>query len=308
MSKYASKVVEQAKKWLGKKESDGSFKEIIDIYNSHKPLARGYKVKYTDEWCSTFVSAVAIKLGYTDIIPTECGCEKHTQLFKNIGAWVENENRTPNAGDIIFYDWKDNGVGDNKGSADHVGIVEKVVGSKITVIEGNYNSKVARRTLSVNGKYIRGYGVPKYDKEPTKSKINVTYQTYDNQLKKYWSEITNYNNVNSNGYAGCMGHSIGGIRAKASKGTITIQSHIKGGNWLSPITKWDNTSKGYSGIYGKDIDMVMIKSSVGTARYRVHTKNGKWLGWITKYNINDSVNGMAGIYGKSIDAIQIEII
>lgn len=140
------------------------------------------------------------------------------------------------------------------------------------------------------------------------TKINVTYQTYDNHLKKYWSEIINYNNTNSNGYAGCIGHSVGGIRAKVSKGTITIQSHIKGGKWLSPITKWDNTSNGYSGIYGKDIDMVMIKSSVGTARYRVHLKGGKWLSWITKYDVNDSVNGMAGIYGKSIDAIQIEII
>lgn len=139
-------------------------------------------------------------------------------------------------------------------------------------------------------------------------KNNVTYQAYDNQLKKYWNEITNYNNINSNGYAGCIGHSIGGIRVKASKGTITIQSHIKGGSWLSPISKWDNTADGYSGIYGKDIDMVMIKSSVGTARYRVHLKGGNWLGWITQYNINDSVNGMAGIYGRSIDAIQIEII
>lgn len=139
-------------------------------------------------------------------------------------------------------------------------------------------------------------------------KINVTYQTYDNKLKKYWGEITNYNNTNSNGYAGCLGNSIGGIRAKLSQGTITIQSHVKGGQWLSPITKWDNTSNGYSGIYGKDIDMIMIKSSVGTARYRVHTKGGKWLGWITKSDIKDSVNGMAGIYGKSIDAIQIEII
>lgn len=143
---------------------------------------------------------------------------------------------------------------------------------------------------------------------PKSTKINVTYQVYDNKLKKYWSEITNYNNTNSNGYAGYMGNPIGGIRVKASQGTVTIQSHIKGGEWLSPVTKWDNTPNGYSGIYGKDIDMVMIKSSVGTARYRVHTKGGKWLGWITKYNIKDSVNGMAGIYGKSIDAIQIEII
>lgn len=165
MGKYASKVVAQAQSWVGRKESNGTHKEIIDVYNSHKPLARGYAVKYTDEWCSTFVSAVSVKLGYTDIIPTECGCEKHIQLFKNIGAWVENENRKPNSGDIIFYDWNDNGSGDNTGWADHVGIVEKVSGSTITVIEGNINTAVGRRNIQVNGKYIRGYGVPKYDKE-----------------------------------------------------------------------------------------------------------------------------------------------
>lgn len=163
MGKYASKVVEQAKAWLGKKESNGSHKEIIDIYNSHKPLARGYKVKYTDSWCATFVSAVAITIDYTDIIPTECSCQKMITLFKNIGCWIENENRKPNPGEVIFYDWQDSGVGDNKGRSDHVGIVEKVDGNTITVIEGNYSNAVKRRRIAVNGRYVRGYGVPKYD-------------------------------------------------------------------------------------------------------------------------------------------------
>ena len=175
MAKYASKVVELAKSWIGKNEADGSFKAIIDIYNSHSPLARGYKVKYTDEWCATFVSAVAIKLGYTSIIPTECGCPQMIELFKKLGCWIENENRTPNAGDIIFYDWEDNGSGDNKGSANHVGIVEKVSNGTITVIEGNYSTKetVARRNIAVNGRYIRGYGIPKYDAEATTPKKAV---------------------------------------------------------------------------------------------------------------------------------------
>ena len=44
----------------------------------------------------------------------------------------------------------------------HVGIVESVSSSDITVIEGNKNDAVGRRTLQVGGKYIRGYGVPKY--------------------------------------------------------------------------------------------------------------------------------------------------
>lgn len=165
MSKYASKIVAQAQAWLGCKESNGTHKPIIDLYNSHKPLARGYKVTYTDAWCATFVSACAIKLGYTDIIPTECSCTRMIELFKNLGAWVENENRTPAPGEILFYDWDDNGSGDNKGNPEHVGIVEDVSGGYITVIEGNYDNAVKRRVLSVNGRYIRGYGVPKYDAE-----------------------------------------------------------------------------------------------------------------------------------------------
>ncbi len=165
MAKLAKSIIEQAKSWLGCKESDGTHKKIIDVYNNHKPLARGYKVKYTDAWCATFVSACAIKCGYTDIIPTECGCSPMIQLFKNIGSWVENDAYVPKSGDIIFYDWQDSGIGDNTGVPDHVGIVEKVSGSTITVIEGNKNNAVERRNIQVNGKFIRGYGVPKYDVE-----------------------------------------------------------------------------------------------------------------------------------------------
>lgn len=165
MGKLANMVVDQARAWLDCKESDGTHKPIIDLYNAYKPLARGYKVKYTDAWCATFVSAVAIKLSYTDIIPTECSCNKMIALLKKKGAWVEDDSRKPNPGDLLFYDWDDDGKGDNTGRSDHVGIVETVSGGKITIIEGNYANSVKRRTLEVNGKYIRGYGVPKYDTE-----------------------------------------------------------------------------------------------------------------------------------------------
>ena len=65
------KLVETAKSYLGCKESDGSHKQIIDIYNGHKPLAVGYALNYTtDSWCSAFVSAMSILCGMTDILPT----------------------------------------------------------------------------------------------------------------------------------------------------------------------------------------------------------------------------------------------
>jgi len=172
-----AKVVGIAQSYIGCKESNGSHKKIIDLYNSHKPLARGYKVKYTDAWCSTFASAVAIAAGLTDIIPTECGCEKHIALFKKLGRWKENDAYIPSTGDYIFYDWQDSGAGDCTGAADHVGIVVYVVGNNMKVIEGNMSNAVGYRMMKVNGRYIRGYGVPDYASKATGA-AGTTPKTY----------------------------------------------------------------------------------------------------------------------------------
>ncbi len=176
MVKLASTVLDQARAWIGCNEAAGTHKQIIDLYNSHKPLARGYVVRYTDAWCATFVSAVAIKCGMTDIIPIECGCGQMIQLFRELGEWDERDDRTPEAGDVIFYDWNDSGIGDNTGWPDHVGFVECVNGGNIVVIEGNNSDSVKRRTLPVNGKYIRGYGVPKYDRVQASGQGNKTVE------------------------------------------------------------------------------------------------------------------------------------
>lgn len=165
MAKTASTALAQAREWIGRNEADGTHKGIIDVYNGHMPIARGYKVKYTDAWCATFVSAVAIRCGLTEIIPTECGCGQMIELFRALGEWQESDSRTPAPGDVIFYDWDDTGAGDCTGWPDHVGFVESVSGGKITVIEGNKNNAVGRRVLAVDGRYIRGYGVPRYTKE-----------------------------------------------------------------------------------------------------------------------------------------------
>lgn len=170
MSCTRTKIVSLAQEWVGLKESDGSFAKIIDIYNNHKPLARGYKLKLTDAWCAATVSALAITCNATDIIPTEVSCGKLIELAKAMGIWVEADNHIPSPADFILYDWQDTtgSTGENKGNPDHIGIVEKVVGNNITVIEGNYKNAVSRRMIAVNGKFIRGYIVPKYDAEPVK--------------------------------------------------------------------------------------------------------------------------------------------
>lgn len=155
-------VVDAAESWVGCKESDGSHKPIIDLYNSHNPLARGYKVKYTDPWCATTVSSAAIKANLTKIIPTECSCSAQIRLLQALGSWEENDAYVPKLGDLVYYDWEDTGKGDNTGAPDHVGIVTACDGKTITVIEGNKNNAVGYRKIPVNGQYIRGFGVPDY--------------------------------------------------------------------------------------------------------------------------------------------------
>lgn len=162
MGKTAESVLNVMRGWLGFNESNGRFKEIIDLYNSVKPLPRGYAVKYSDEWCDTCVSAAAVKAGCEELIGRECGVENHIEIFKQKGIWIEDGTVTPKPGYVIAYNW-DRSTQPNDGYADHIGYVESVFGSNITVIEGNKGEAVARRVIPVGWGYIRGYAAPKYD-------------------------------------------------------------------------------------------------------------------------------------------------
>ena len=157
-------AVHTAETYLGCREADGSCHKIIDAYNAHEPLAQNYTVQYTDSWCAAFVSAVSIQCGLTEILPTECGCERLIGLFQELGRWQEDDNYVPLPGDVIFYDWDEKRPGDCTGWADHVGIV---VGTKwpfVKVIEGNRNDAVAYRVVPIGELHIRGYGLPDYAK------------------------------------------------------------------------------------------------------------------------------------------------
>ena len=165
------KVVKIMQSWLGYNETSGSYKRIIDIYNSHKPLARGYAVRYTDEWCATAVSAAFIQAGLTDIAPTECSCSRMIELYKAKGRWKEADSYVPKIGDVIMYDWQDSGVGENTGAPDHVGIVAALNGTSLIIIEGNKGQAVAYRAMTVNGKYIRGYCLPDYASKASATEV-----------------------------------------------------------------------------------------------------------------------------------------
>jgi len=75
-------------------------------------------------------------------------------MLLSYSKW-KNENYTPSAGDIIFFDW------DRDNDSDQVGIVEKVENGKVYTVEENSKDEVRTKSYSVNYKSIFGYGSTK---------------------------------------------------------------------------------------------------------------------------------------------------
>lgn len=180
MACTAKQYADTLQGWVGRNEKDGTHKMIIDLYNSHIPRARGYKVTYKDAWCASTMGAAAVKCNATDICPMECSCGEIINLAKNAGIWIENDDIVPEIGDWVVYDWDDDKktfrVTDNKGYPEHVGGVVSVdfAAGTFKVVEGNFSDAVKIRTLEINGLYIRGFVRPRYTAEPVVAPAPVT--------------------------------------------------------------------------------------------------------------------------------------
>lgn len=182
--KYSrQKVVDLALSWVGKNEKDGSYKEIIDIYNSFSgPFPRGVRMQYGLAWCACTWSALAVSLGYTEVMPIEISCGELIKRAKEMGIWIEDDSYRPLPGDGILYDWQDSGVGDNQGWPDHVGMVVSTTDKEITVVEGNKSDAVGVRTIPINGKFIRGFITPKFMDEETVAPIIKSVEEVANEV------------------------------------------------------------------------------------------------------------------------------
>ena len=144
-------------------EHSAKHREILSIYNNHKPLARGYRVTENDAWCMTFISALFIKANAVDAIGiTECGCQEYVNYAKKHGMTVD----TPARGDLVFYDW---GL---DGHVDHVGIIYLVSGNNLYVYEGNKNDSVSTRIIAMNASTVKCFVRPRYDARDTRYDTN----------------------------------------------------------------------------------------------------------------------------------------
>ena len=109
------------------------------------------------EWCACFASWCADQCGYLEsgIIPKFSLCSDGVDWFKGRGQWLD-KNYEPQAGDLIFFDWG------NDGSIDHVGIVEKCENGTVYTVEGNSGDACRQQSYPVGSSSIYGYGCPKY--------------------------------------------------------------------------------------------------------------------------------------------------
>jgi hypothetical protein len=92
-------------------------------------------------------------------------------LYKAAGRWQEADDYVPQTGDLILYDWQDDGAGDCAGDPDHIGAVVRISGGMIRVIEGNIDGQLGHRDIPVNGRCIRGYCLPDYASLSDKSRF-----------------------------------------------------------------------------------------------------------------------------------------
>ena len=157
-------VVRVARSYVGAKQGSAQHKKLVDTFNKWGKSYKDEVGNYSCPWCAIAVSAWTNLANVTiDIVPRTYNCGRFIDQAKKMGIWVENDNYRPTAGDLIIYYWSAP-VGDCTYGASHIGIVETVSGSTITVIEGNMGSPshVGRRSIPVGYRYIRGFIVPRY--------------------------------------------------------------------------------------------------------------------------------------------------
>ena len=135
--------------------------------------------------------------------------------------------------------------------------------------------------------------------------IHAKYKVYTN---KWWGEVTDYNEKDSNGYAGVQCKNMTALMVKSTKGTVKYRVHLlKSQRWLP----WVENYNDYAGNKGQAIDAVQMKLeglNGYDVKYRVSPASSKgWYGWCT--GITDKTgDGYAGVFGNAIDCIQVDIV
>ena len=128
-----------------------------------QPYWSSFGFKSRVEWCGCFVDWVEHTSGHGDAygnsgnnayIPTLA------TYWRTSKKWLNGGATDLAAGNIIFFDWIENGYQD--GSPDHVGIVIGRDDKYVYTVEGNSGDTVKIRKYPLSSTVIYGYGIPSY--------------------------------------------------------------------------------------------------------------------------------------------------
>lgn len=118
-------MLEEAKKWIGTKESPANSNIVF--------FSKWYGV--TGPWCAMFVTYCGTKVGLTAFAKNSQRWAYVPYMVNDAKAGVNGliEVFQPARGDLVAFDW------DNDGIADHVGIFDKWINLGVTfsTVEGN---------------------------------------------------------------------------------------------------------------------------------------------------------------------------
>lgn len=134
--------------------------------------------------------------------------------------------------------------------------------------------------------------------------VNVYYKV---KTKDYgWlSEVKNLED-----YAGWKNSPIIGFAVKVDKGSVWYQAHVKGGDWLEPVTGYDinDFENGWAGD-DREIDCVRIYYNTPSdirpfkkAKYKANDYE-----WQYDNETSHGQDGFAGVYGVNITELRIII-
>lgn len=127
---------------------------LKEVGNTGEKYWEWYGYNHRVEWCAVFVSWVANQNGLLNSkVPKFVWVKIGVDYYKDRSLLKFPSEYTPKKGDIIFFDWNNNGV------IDHVGVVVKTDKKYVYTVEGNVNYlNVQNKKYSLKSPYIYAYG------------------------------------------------------------------------------------------------------------------------------------------------------
>lgn len=182
-------MIAEAQKMIGVVHGSSAYNKMVKDYNDTlawamnnaglNPKPRNVNLSSNPnsgayDWCAGFISVIAERSGNIPAVGFEIAAERLGKYqHQSKGTWLGRLR--PKAGDLVLFRWTG-----APGWADHIGLVESVLGDTVNTIEGNINSprSVRRRAYNWNDYRITGYARPKYKAStaPVKSNTEIAQE------------------------------------------------------------------------------------------------------------------------------------